>query len=320
MKNSRGITLVEAMVATALFAIVSAAIYSMIRDSRNALHFAVVFADRQANLALMNRVLQKDGQGSGMSFGNLLQDDDSGRRFYDFNPTCSANCERLLTLENAGDSLVMLTNGLKPLPSIPFDPAKAYQITAPVTPDMPGGLAFQSLNYNGYFESLAPGMWRRGNLFILYSPDPVPAYDASGEVNPAVAPRPLAYLGYVAADGASRLTAALPGVFDHEDPSGNAIPDEDSYLRRVQGIGGSTALVLAQPVFALRYVLRPRVGAVGEFTLVREIWGLDETLTPAFLTENVLMLEGVRSVVFRRKTIASTGLAFDIKMSFVKGN
>ncbi|MCM2277804.1 MAG: prepilin-type N-terminal cleavage/methylation domain-containing protein [Oligoflexia bacterium] len=313
MRANHGFTLIEILIAVSIFVILMVAIFTLLQNTQIAADRTMVYLDRQANLSLMIQVLKRDGLGSALSFGNIKGTDDSGRLFFEHNPSCIADCERKLTLSSDKGSFVFITTGFGKSPAVPYDPPKAYVIGEPSVIDDQGTLTFQSLNKDGYFDGIAPGYWTQGNLIALYSPNPVNAYDSTGVVDLSVPARPLAYLGYVNGD---RLSQAIPADFVTVDPSGNAIPNEDVFFRRLTGVGGGTVLPLAQPVQAVKYALVPRTPG-GGFNLVRSLWTAADG---GGFSQTSVTLEGVASVTFKRPTIAQTEFAFDIRMSLVKMN
>ena len=310
MRNRRGYSLIEAAVSLALFTAITLAVMHLTQQARVNTDKAFTFGIRQASLSLMTQIIKRDGIGAALSYGNLTALDDDGKSFWTHQPTCAVDCTRKFTLVAGSRSLIVITAGMGTHPAVPIEPPRAYDVTDPAIPEQLGTLSFVSINKDGYLDGLAPGYWKPGNLLALYSVTPLNAYDASGAINLSIPARPIAYLGTIQD---LRLQQVLQSEFVTTDPSGNPIPDEDVYLRRLTGAGGDAVFALAQPVQALMFELvsQPQ----GGLSLQRKIW--DDSGGGGF-TKVDLTLEGVQSVTFKRPTTAQSSFSFDIKMALIK--
>lgn len=282
IKNNKGFTLTETIVAVGLLAVVSGATAMIIAESSKSLRALEKDISDATESEIAERVLMRDLKLSEPSFNNIIMRDDKNSDFFDFvadavDKVAVENSPRDYTLDIKGKStFTILTVDEAPGGAIFYDPVMAYIVgQEPTDWDKAASLAFVSLNKNGYLQTQNPAYWLPGRILLLDTPIAIRGMNANGP-NYKVSPRSPSFIGVVPQGTAPLQTInvpKLPGLFNTSHPlfPNKIINSEDVFLRSVPPAGGGAALVRLRAVRMIQYEL-VSTGKPDAHNLVRKMW------------------------------------------------
>jgi len=282
IKNNRGFTLTETLVAIGLLAIVSAATAMIIAESTRDIKKLERDMSDATEDEIAERVLMKDLKQAEPSFNNIIMRDDNGNDFFDFvadavDKIAVENSTRDYTLKMDGKtSFTLVINDEAPGGAIFYDPVMAYTIgPEPADWDIAATLTFNSLNKDSYLQKQNPALWTAGRILLLDTPIAIRGMNADGP-NYKVSPRSPSFIGAVPnGNGALKpLTIPkLPGLFNTTHPifTNKVMSNEDIFLRSVPPAGGGAALVRLRAVRLIQYEL-VKDSKSNRINLIRKIW------------------------------------------------
>lgn len=306
MKNNRGFSLVETLIAIGLLAIVSGATAMIISESSKRIKSLEKDISNATESEIAERVLMRDLKGSEPSFNNVIMVDDDGKNFFDFvsdaiDKVSVANSTRQYTMNvNGKSTFIMATVDESPGGAIFYEPAMAYSIgEEPLQFDQAASLTFISLNKDNYLALQNPAYWNPGRVLLLDTPTAVRTLK-NGVPDYSSTPRSPSYIGVVqgGTTALKPLAESLPGLFNMAHPlyPSKTITSEDVFLRSVPPAGGGSAIVRLRPVRLIQYKLE--AGKItGVNNLIRRMWdGVSNTWSgPQTLATNIT------TAVFSRK-------------------
>ncbi len=309
--NQKGLTLVEVMVTSAIFVVVSSALIfylnSTLRDQKN----LEAKIDDSTDLLVGERFLERDLIYISASMFGWTISDINNKNFFDFIPdypdSLIINKSREIKLEKSDQEIVFLVD--QPQFGVPlvYDPTSAYQVGEKPNINTSAPLTFVSVNNGSVVTNQRPDFFKDNHLILLDAPVFVrPKVKGVTSVNMQVPPRSPAFLGVV--NGNSVLKATdLIGYFNFTNPYNNqVINDVDQFFRQLPSLGGGSPYVRIRVVQVVKYFLMPAKEG-GRLNLYRAVYA-----NGAFQKEQ-LVSERVKFVRFYRASIASSLLSYTIE-------
>lgn len=282
IKNNKGFTITETLIAVGLLAIVSGATAMIIAESTKSLKALEKDISDATESEIAERVLMRDLKLSEPSFNNIIMRDDKNADFFDFvadavDKVAVENSPRDYTLSVKGkNTFTILVADEAPGGAIFYEPVMAYDVGAePIDWDKAATLTFNSLNKNGYLQTQNPAYWNPGRVLLLDTPIAIRGMSSNGP-NYKVSPRSPSYIGSVPTGNGPLNTINIPkasGLFNTSHPlfPNKIINSEDVFLRSVPPAGGGAALVRLRAVRIIQYELVD-IGKVDAYNLVRKQW------------------------------------------------
>lgn len=269
--NMRGFTTMELMVALAVAGIATFLLVGFQTDMFKQQNLLGRKIEGFTDTEIGKRVILQDLKSIDPSFSNLLINDDTGKRFFDFYPDLSvdrlgANASRKLTLDfdkgRRSVEFLTLDGTAGDVPVILYDPIAAYNEGA-ASPDMniPTTLTFVSLNRGNYISTQLdrPKFWRNGQLIMVDTPALIRSTSTS-VVDMLKVPRSPIFVGMVQGAVLNKI-ALLDSVIDYRDPldplNSNQINSVDELLRRAPGVGGGQPTIRLKALKLTKYSLEP---------------------------------------------------------------
>lgn len=332
--NSRsGLTLVEIVLAMAVFGFVSLTAYQLMNIVQKEATNTRGAIDANLESLVSQRLLTADIISSSPSFNTVKLIDDNGRNFFDFlaDGICDDTtlCPRVLSLSPAGrggvQQIVFMTSASDLSPALIYIPYAAYDVQKAVTLDAPGILTYKGINHLKNFEKIVdparyPKFWDSKEiprLLFFYSSTAV--RPSSGTVNLSIPARASIYLGVLTYTKQPllsniKMTAApLSAYVDVSHPSQAGISMTDSvdawgtdgfdrFLRTLPPVGGLGATAFFRPARMIRYsFVTDTSGAKPSHSLYRDEWN---PKTNAW-EKPLMMGRDFYGIVFKRKSISS---------------
>jgi hypothetical protein len=333
--NSRsGLTLVEIVLAMAVFAFVSLTAYQLMNIIQKDTLRTREAIDANLESLVSQRLLTADIIASSPSFNTVKLVDDNGRNFFDYlsdgNCDDALLCPRVLSLSPPGhggvQQIVFMISAGDLTPALIYPPVGAYQASAALTLDSAGPLTFQGVNYNDILSTKIisktryPKFWdvnETPRLLYFYSSTAV--RPSSGTVNLSIPARASIYLGvltYTMKPNLSNvvMTAAPLSAYvdvSHPSQAGILMTDTvdiwgingfDRFLRTLPPVGGVGATAFFRPARMVRYsfVTEESAGKT-TYALYRDEWS---PKTNAW-EKPLMMGRDFYGIVFKRKSISS---------------
>lgn len=282
IKNNRGFTITETLIAVGLLAIVSGATAMIISESTKSLRALEKDISDATESEIAERILMRDLKLSEPSFNNIIMRDDKNNDFFDFvadavDKVAVENSPRDYTLDLKGKStFTILAVDEAPGGAIFYDPVMAYVVgSEPLEWDKAATLTFVSLNKNGYLQTQNPAYWNPGRILLLDTPIAIRGMSSNGP-NYKVSPRSPSFIGVVPPGAGSLLSISvpkLPGLFNTSHPlfPNKVISNEDIFLRSVPPAGGGASLVRLRAIRMIQYEL-VATDKVDANNLIRKMW------------------------------------------------
>ena len=324
LKNSKGLTITELMIAIGLSSIVGVAVFEVLKDSTNMQKKISEKLDLQIETALGDQIIVRDLRNSGSSLNNLTVKDDNNLNFYDFEPDRSStfyrsqnNKERTFTLKKGGKTYfyVLAFDNLRGK-GLFADAVTFFQVgSPPANPNQPASLTYRGLNYNNYLTAKDsenndinnPALITTANLNKLVLVD-------SSSYMPVTPLRPAVFIGKIVKSGA---------MYDIEKISATAIPKNaqnvaiwnydirtpvnttivpanfEQFMYNLPPVGANGASVRIKPIRLFKYEL-DCVTDPKECTLSRR------DILHGSSAQKIPILRGFEQVSFYREDIATT--------------
>jgi Prokaryotic N-terminal methylation motif len=321
LKNSRGITMMELMIAVGIVGIVSVIAMQFLNDQSRQNRKLEEAIEYKIDTLLSDKVILKDFRNAMPSINQLRILDQNGVNFFDLEPDQGGalNCPgcykfRALTLGHASGApkkfYLLLANPTKG-DSVFTDPVIAYDIGAPsaTDPNAPASITFVGLNRVpsgssvGYLTSRNPLLSANDLVFV----------DSSGTMkvtpnNPVN--RSAAWLGFLTAPGDIVVNPAIPdGIFTSriytKDPTNGAEiittpANFDQFLQSLPPNGASGSSVRIMGVKLVKYELKCVAADATDCSLERSEWS-----NTGFINQRDI-LNHIKGVTFRRDSISNT--------------
>lgn len=337
--SQRGVTLAEVLIVAAVGSIVFLAAQSILLNFMSGQKKAEEMVENATEEQLVVRMLTKDFQRTGLSFGFLQQKDDAGALFFDYAgdaPCMTGACSRNITLSLTGarEFLLLADSELEKTVSDfsvqSLRPADFYQVSGaastlvavaangtlrPPTTLNNAPMVYRSLK-DGLTKVNSP-LLKETQVIALYSPLTERELDSStGRVIASSFPERHMILVTIGATetiltsatlstGGLSATQSLRTV--HPAQSGVTISTVDKFFRTLSPIGGKSALVLGRPVRLVRYEVRAAAGNAGQAELYRA-----EFSSTSKKFENAQRVGGgFEKIILKRSTIGGQNIDID---------
>jgi type II secretory pathway pseudopilin PulG len=333
LNSQSGLTLVEIVLAMAVFAFVSITAYQLMNIVQKDTLRTREAIDANLESLVSQRLLTSDIIASSPSFNCVKLPDDNGRNFFDYlsdgNCTDPTLCPRILSLSPPGrggvQQVVFMTSAGDLSPALIYAPHFAYNVQKAVTLDAPGILTYVGVNRDKNLEKIIdplnyPKFWdpkENPRLLFFYSSTAV--RPSSGTVNLSIPARSSVYLGVLnytmkpVLSNVLMTAAPLSAYVDVSHPSqaGLTMTDTvdiwgtngfDRFLRTLPPVGGVGATAFFRPARMIRYSFVTETGSSKTtYALYRDEWN---PKTNAF-EKPLMMGREFYGIVFKRKTISS---------------
>lgn len=321
LKNTRGVTIMELVVAIGIVGIISVIAMQFLNDQSRQNRKLEEAIEYKIDTLLSDKVILKDFRNAMPSINQLRILDQNGVNFFDFEPDKGGalNCPgcykfRALTLGHASGVpkkfYLLIANGTKG-DSVFTDPVIAYDVGAPsaTDPNAPASLTFVGLNRVpagssvGYLASHNPLLAADDLIFV----------DSSGlmkvtENNPVN--RSAAWIGFLTSAGDIVANPAMPdGIFTSriytKAPSdGTEIvttpANFDEFLQALPPNGTSGSSIRIMGAKLIKYELRCLATSPTDCSLERSEW------SKTGFTNQREILNHIKGVTFRRDNISNT--------------
>ncbi|MGI4993346.1 PulJ/GspJ family protein [Halobacteriovorax sp. GFR7] len=307
LRNKKGFTLVEVLVASGLAGVVllsATHFFSQYKKDNKKITQEIL---ETINLSQFEQVISKDLSLAKLSLGSLEFKDENNKNFFDFyfDVTCEKNCEREITLKTPSGvgsystSIYFLIQDPFFSKEVILNPSEAYN----------SGTEFHGFNYNNNLNNklYRPGLeddkqdliWRKDALIYAYTNLPVRKDSKNPGTNPPVKYN---YLGWVKSKNSKNLVkeSIESDMFINWDiRSMNYYNDEDDFLRNIPFVYGLANSVNIARARIIRYRLkayRDNDQVLGK--LVRGIKRPNGEYT------EFVIGDGFKSLTFKRKDVS----------------
>ncbi|WP_413291384.1 type II secretion system protein J [Bdellovibrio sp. HCB337] len=310
MRNSKGFSLLETMIALALLTIVTAATATLIAESTKDIRKLERDIEADTESSIAERVMMRDLKSSEPSFNNVIMNDDTGKGFFDFitdsvDRASIENSSRTYTMNGksaAKKSFAFIVTNESVGGAVIYEPTMAYVIgPEPKSFDDAATLTFQSLNKDGYLQKQSPGYWVDGRILMLDTPVSIRGLK-NGVPDYSKPPRSPVFVGVVNLQQSTLVPLGVPGFIDTSHPLhvNKKMTSEDALLRSVPAVGGGAALVRLKVVKALRYSLET-TSVPNSYNLVRWSWDStkwgDEQIVATKVSDAVLYRKAINDPI-----------------------
>lgn len=329
LRNKKGFTISELMIAVALTTIVGLGVFQVLTDTSK---MQRVFSDKmdtriEANLA--DKLIIKDLRAAGVSMNNINFKDDNNLGFFDFDSDRSTAFYRGQSIKNrtytlkAGGKTTFYFMAVDDLRGrgLFADAVTFFQVGAPpANPNLPATLTYMGINYNNYLTAKdSDGNFLNNPLLI----NPVNllklALVDSSSYMPVIPLKPAVFIGKIAAAGSrydivKLANAEIPKNNQGEPilgytirtPAGtNLEPGNfEQYMYNLPPVGANGASVRIKPVRIYKYSLECKTKQ--DCILYRT-----DVLHGAS-TQKFPVLRGFNKIVFLRDDIATS--VFNVTM------
>ena len=296
--NSRGMTLIELMIAVGTFSVIVLAGFTLLGILQTQSTQTTTGLSQIADQLIGESTLRYDFMNAAPSFNTFQQADDQGRSFFDYLPDTSrisltkTQKERELVLDGKDSNKVfrmIILDRLKTAGTMYVDPAAAYSLSgaSAVAGD---ALSFQGLNYNGYLSKLPNGsQFLDGKTIVqIYSP----VYLRPPGTPLSVPPRYMNLFGTLGSAGDLKVETLLGNLKYNHPLDGTAIGSLDTFFRTLPAVGGGSTFVLMRAVNMVEFAVIPSSTDPSIKNLVRRVWNggsfADENVIAADVTKIIL--------------------------------
>lgn len=301
MKNQKGFTLIEVMIAVGLLgalALMSSSIMTITMKTQQKIKEASLLA---TETLLAEGAIYADLRNLDSSFGQItMQDKDHLNFFDDFADVpetyLKTAASRAVILNDEADAFVFIQSDASAGPTLIYDPAMAYKVgEIPDSVTTAATLDFISLNQNNIIFDQRPNFWKNGQyLFLDTSTKLRPVTD--GAYNFLTAPRSISFLGVVR-DQRILPATELNGYLNQKDPlTGKIINSADEFFRNLSSSGGAPPLVRIRAIKFVRYYLE-KMNGKKTFKLMKATTDANGVSRPFMLIDNVETVEFKRPLV-----------------------
>lgn len=305
MKNNKGTTLIETMIAVGLASVVVSVIFGaqlMISREKEKLSRQL---DATVDTTIAERNILLDLRQVDPSYNNLILADDNGQQFFDYYPDIPENLlgnniARTLTLDMNGiTSVDFLIEDINAGPLLIYDPVAAYLVgPPPASFNQPASLTFVSLNNSNWVSANRPDFWVNNQLLLLDTTARVRP-TINNTVNLLTRPRSPIYIGKVNGQDLVNDTTVVPLINITDPLTGANITSVDTFLRNIPSTGGGIPLVRLRAVRLMRYFLQSNglQGTSASIDLYRQSY-----VNNAFTTPHLIATK-VKSIAFKRNSV-----------------
>ncbi|MCM2280919.1 MAG: hypothetical protein NDI61_03635 [Bdellovibrionaceae bacterium] len=315
--NAQGFSMVELIVAVGVavtVVLIASSVLYELQNSSNRLRKAM---DQEIDFSIGIREMVNLLRKSALSYNNLIVQDDNGRNFFDLItditatqiPDISARSRRLtLSLAPGGiTQLVFIFNDDPASQGFLYNPIDAYNVGPPPgNLDVSGAINYRGINADNVVAARAPGVWRQGNLVLLFSPIPLREM-IGGTVDVFTPPRNAIYFGRVRGDDVEHVS--LGGLIRNTHPAKASLvlDSGDKFFRNLPSIGGSSPMVILQPVGLLRFYLMPT-------TVSGAVTGrlITQTYSEGAWSDASVVFPDIKGVVFKRELISTPQISIQV--------
>lgn len=312
IKNNKGFTLVEVLFSVVLAGIVMAMIVaSQLLMNKETSKLTRELED-SIDTVLAERTILLNLRQVDPSYNNLIQLDDNGLQFFDYYPDISENMlgnsnSRTLTLQpNGTTSIHFLIQDLAAGPLLLYDPVAAYNIgPIPTNLNQAASLSFISLNKSNWITGQRPSFWANDQLLFLDSVSKVRPI-VQNSVNLLTPPRSPVFVGRV--NGPQLIVdPTFANLINYTDPqNGQAISNEDAFLRAVPSSGGGQPIVRIRGVKLIKFSIQANQNGT-DAKLFRQIYQGNGVFSSPFMVS-----DRVLKIIFQRSTVTQKIIYFKI--------
>lgn len=281
IKNNRGVTITELMIAVGLSSIVGLGIFQVLTDNKQ---MQKVFSEKmderiEANLA--DKLVLRDLRAAGPSLNNIKYKDDKNLNFFDYEPDRSSTfyrsqsvVSRTMTLElgKANNFMYFLAFDDLRGKGLFADAVTFFEVGAPpANPNQPASLTYRGINYNNYLTAKdSSGSYMNNPLLI----DPMNLNKLilvdSSAFMPVTPLRPAVFIGRLVKTGSIYDIQRIPFASIPKSKQGtniwdylirtpvNTIVDPstfEQYMYNLPPVGANGASVRVKPVRIYKYEL-----------------------------------------------------------------
>ncbi len=315
MRNQKGFTLIESLVALGLMSLVFAISGYQMYKMNEMKQKAITQAENITTMSFSENFIWDKLRTVGVGYNVLNVLDSGGRNFFDFNsdvpesfiPAATRGRRIVMSREPGGITDLFLMNYDFDLSSTAlYEPAAAYSISEN-SPTTTSTFTYSGINSNGSIKARIGAGWAPGKLFLMINPVPLRATNAAGLVNMADPSRPMVFLGRVTANEADLTLESLPFV-RRNDPRNltNQILTPDQFFRNLPLAAGSAPLVEIIPVKIIRFWLEANPKKPSASILY---YGNFENGTTV---GRFVLSDDVSSLIFERSSITSRLIAAQV--------
>lgn len=280
LRNSKGMTITELMVAMGLTSIVGVSMFQVLTRTTDMQKKISEKLDLQIETALGDQIIVRDLRNSGSSLNNLVVKDDNNLNFFDFDPDRSSpfyraqsKKSRTFTLKKGGKTFfyVMTFDTLRGK-GLFADAVTFFQVgPAPANPHQPASLTYRGINYNNYLTAKDANNQDMNNPLLISTANlnKLVLVDSSSYM-PVSPLKPAVFIGKVVKSGSiydiEKIAAtAIPKTaqntplwnYDIRTPVNTTIvPNNfEQFMYNLPPVGANGASVRIKPIRLFRYEL-----------------------------------------------------------------
>lgn len=313
MRNQKGFTLIEVMIAAGLLgalALMSSSIMTITMNTQQKIKAASLLA---TETLLAEGAIYADLRNLDSSFGQItMLDKDHLNFFDDFADVPEAYLKsaasRTVVLNDETDEFVFIQLDATAGPTLVYDPVMAYKVgDAPDSVTTAATLDFISLNQNNIIFDQRPHFWKNGQYLFLDTSTKLRPVTA-GAYNFLSAPRSISFLGVVR-DQQFLPVAELNQYLNQKDPlTGKTINSADEFFRNLSSSGGAPPFVRIRAIKFVRYYLE-KMNGKSTFKLMKS------TTSTAGSSRPFMLIDNVETVEFKRPLVNQKIIQFKINKS-----
>lgn len=265
MKNSKGYSLIEVLVALGIMSFIFALSgYQALKMKELQARFTKS-AEALTSTTFAENFLWEKLKVAGISYNVMISPDDNNQNFFDYVGDLPERLipppvrNRILTISDeagARSEFFLMTYDYTLSPTVVLDPAVAYTIGVPTSPLVPPVFTYSGLNSTGRLPSRLGQAWAPGKNFLLMNPMAIRPMPASGIVDMSQPGKPMVFLGQVNS-ASSDLAPTTYTFVRRDDPRNSAfqITSPDLFFRNLPLAAGSAPIVHLVPVQIIRFWL-----------------------------------------------------------------
>ncbi|MNS84872.1 hypothetical protein D3C72_1187140 [compost metagenome] len=332
IRNNRGYTLIEILVAVGLVGIVLLGNTIFMNDFLKQMKQFETDSANESELSILSLATVNIIKKSSLSFNRINVTDDNGRNFFDYYPDMPATAftttgTRKFTFTAADTSgsraFFLVSSEEADFDSTVLDPMHAYEEgTTPSSILVDGTIIYKGLNSipnitdstgqkptTKLMTKIFGNRWESGKIFILTCPTYLRVSN-SGTINLMTVPKMASFLGKVVNDDLTPLltSEASVNVINRHPVSDLTYTSADNYLRTLPTVGGAAPFVKIEPAKLLRFEMRKGTGyPAGYADLYMRTWN-----DGSFNTGTVIASK-IKKAVFNRSSITLPLISMEVE-------
>lgn len=335
LKNNKGVTITELMIAVGLSSIVGLGIFQVLTDNGKMQKMFSEKMDERIEANLADKLILRDLRAAGPSLNNISFRDDSNLNFFDFEPDRSSTfyrsqstVSRTITLKYGAKNSFVYFLAFDDLrgKGLFADAVTFFQVgSPPPDPNQPASLTYRGINYNNYLTAKdSSGNYLNNPLLIdSVNLNKLVLVDSSAFM-PVAPIKPAVFIGKLVNTGAlydvqKIPTTDIPKDKDNKTAIWNYIirtptninidpTNFEQYMYNLPPVGANGASVRIKPVRIYKYAL--------ECTSREDCILYRYDVLHGTSKQKLPVLRGFNKIIFSRADIATS--VFRVSMDKLK--